>query len=385
MRYLITAAGLLSIVAALGSVKYLQISSLIGAAHAAEKAGPPPESVSTARSKEDSWPQTFRAVGSIIAAKGVTISNDAAGIVTNIYFESGARVRPGQVLLELDHGVERAQLTSARARQELAETTAGRSRTLTSSGVVPKTQLESDEATLKTSNADIDALQAQIARKIVRAPFAGQLGIRQINLGQYLNPGTPVVVLEAIDSVFVDFSLPQQQLSNVALGMTVRTTVSGTEETAIEGRLSAIDPAIDSTTRSIKLRATIPNGKGLLRPGMFADVDLVLPQELSVVAVPATAIVHASYGDSVFVVEDKKLEPGSSQVSAAMSKPTRTVKQHFVRVGKARGDFVAIVEGLRPDEEVITEGAFKLRNGASIVINNEAPLTPRLTPHPENH
>ena len=270
-----------------------------------EKSGPPPESVSTSTARQDTWGDTLNAVGSVAAAKGVTLSNDAPGMVSGIHFESGQVVKEGQVLVNLDSNVERAQLASAEARRELANVNVGRTRSLVASDALPKAQQDNDEALLKSSHADLNALQAQIARKVVRAPFSGRLGIRQVNLGQYLNSGTPIAVLEAAETVYVDFTLPQQRLASVPLGTPVRIAIEDSNLPPIDGTIKAIDPAIDATTRSIKLRASAPNEAGKLLPGMFANVSVLLADQHEFVTVPASAAVHASYGDSVFVVEDK--------------------------------------------------------------------------------
>src|SRR6185369_2144567 len=218
MRYLIPLAVLVAIVAGLGGVKFKQISTLLHAGETAQKMGPPPESVATAVATEDSWEGTLSAVGTVAAVRGVAVSNESPGVVTAIKFESGQTVRAGQVLVELDTSVERAQLASAEARKQLADVGAGRSRALVEREAASKAQLDADEAQLKTSTADSAALKAQIDRKTVRAPFAGRLGIRSINLGQYLQLGTPVTVLESLGSVYVDFTLPQQYLGEIKTG-----------------------------------------------------------------------------------------------------------------------------------------------------------------------
>ena len=383
MRYVIVILGLLVVIGGLVGVKFTQISSLIKMGKAYEKAGPPPETVSTAVSSDQNWEGTLTAVGSITAAKGVALSNDAPGVVSHIYFESGAVVRQGQVLVELDTSVERAQLASAKARTDLASLTVGRSRALVNTNTISQSALDTDEATLKTSTTDLGALQAQIDRKVVKAPFSGRLGIRAVNLGQYLNPGTTLAVLEAIDSVYVDFSLPQQRLGDVKVGIPVRVALEDPKVKPLDGVIAAVDPSIDSTTRMIKVRATVPNKSETLRPGMFANVSVVMPDHGSIVAAPVTAIVHAAYGDSVFVVEDKKDESGKP-VSGADGKPAKVARQQFVRIGESRGDFVAILDGVKSGQELVTAGAFKLRNGAGIVINNDVKPDAQLNPHVEN-
>ncbi|HEX9105383.1 MAG TPA: efflux RND transporter periplasmic adaptor subunit [Polyangia bacterium] len=380
MRYLIPFFVLVAIVAGLGGVKLRQIQTLLHAGETAQKLGPPPEVVGTAVAAEDSWEGTIAAVGTVAAVRGVAVSNDSPGVVSAIHFESGQVVHAGQVLVELDTSVERAQLASAEARKQLADLSAGRSRALAEREAQSKAQLDADEAQLKTSSADFGALKAQIDRKTVRAPFAGRLGIRAVNLGQYLQPGTPVTVLESLGSVYVDFTVPQQYLPDVKTGTPVRVALTGSGASGtgslLDGVIGAVDPTIDATSRTIKLRASVPNNKDRLRPGMFVNVEVVRGAKSRVVTAPLTAIVHASYGDSVFVVEPRQDE--------ATGKATKVARQQFVRVGPARGDYVAILDGVKPGQELVTGGAFKLRNGASVIVNNDVKPTPALSPHVDN-
>jgi membrane fusion protein (multidrug efflux system) len=373
MRYLIPLVVLVAIVAGLGGVKFKQISTLLHAGETMQKMGPPPETVGTAVAAEDSWEGTLSAVGTVAAVRGVAVSNESPGVVTAIRFESGQTVRAGQILVELDTSVERAQLASAEARKQLAEVGAGRSRALAEREAASKAQLDADEAQLKTSSADFGALKAQIDRKTVRAPFGGRLGIRTVNLGQYLQPGTAVTVLESLGSVYVDFTLPQQYLAEIKTGAPVRVTVAGANGPALAGIIGAVDPTLDAATRTIKLRASVPNDKDKLRPGMFVNVEVVRDQKRKVVTAPATAIVHASYGDSVFVVED-----------GPTGKAAKVARQQFVRLGGARGDFVAILDGVKAGQTLVTAGAFKLRNGSPVVVNNDIKITPALQPNVEN-
>jgi membrane fusion protein (multidrug efflux system) len=373
MRYLIPIVVLVAIVAGLGGVKFKQISTLLHAGETMQKMGPPPEAVGTAVATEESWEGTLSAVGTVAAVRGVAVSNESPGVVTAIHFESGQTVRAGQILVELDTSVERAQLASAEARKQLADVTAGRSRALVEREAASKSQLDADEAQVKTSSADSGALKAQIDRKTVRAPFAGRLGIRTVNLGQYLQPGTAVSVLESLGSVYVDFSLPQQYHSEIKTGTPVRVTVAGANGPVLEGTVGAVDPTLDAVTRTIKLRASVPNNKDKLRPGMFVNVEVVRGDKRKVVTAPATAIVHASYGDSVFVVED-----------GPTGKAAKVARQQFVRLGGARGDFVAILDGVKAGQVLVTAGAFKLRNGSSVVVNNDIKVTPALAPHVDN-
>jgi membrane fusion protein (multidrug efflux system) len=364
----------LIIAGGLVAVKGSQISGLIKAGKAAEQAGPPPESVATAKAGEQVWEGTVSAVGSVVANKGVAVSNDAPGTVSRILFESGANVRAGQVLVELDTSVERAQLASARARKELAASTAKRSRALLESGAIASASSEADEASLKTSSTDADALQAQIERKIAKAPFSGRVGLRLVNLGQYLAPGTPITMLEAVDSVYVDFTLPQQRLDDVKVGMPVRVAREGDAGAPVEGTIAAVEPSVDAATRAMKVRAAIANTGERFRPGMFVTVSVVLPKQAAVVTVPATSIVHASYGDSVFIVGDD-----------AKPKTGKIARQQFVKIGASRGDYVAVLDGVKAGDEVVSAGAFKLRNNAPVIPGAPAKVAPpSLDPRPEN-
>jgi membrane fusion protein (multidrug efflux system) len=374
MRYVVPILGLLLVIGALAGIKVDQISNLMKAGAAFEEAGPPAEVVSTDFTRDLAWENTLSAVGTFSAARGVAISTEAPGMVKRILFESGGVARAGQVLVELDTNVERAQLASAEVRKKLAEQNLKRTRSLVESGAATRQQLENEESQLESAVAEIASVQAQISRKIVRAPFAGRLGIRAVNLGQYLSPGTQLTTLESLDTVYMDFTLPQQVLSALTIGLAVRVSLEGTDET-LTGTIEAIDPSIDPATRSVRIRASVPNPAQKLRPGMFGNVTVVLPERSKAVVAPATAIVHAPYGDSVFVVEPAKnpRDPKEKQV-----------RQQFVRLGEERGDFVEVLEGVKPGDELVSSGAFKLRNGAKIMINNKNKPEPELSPRLEN-
>lgn len=386
MRIVVAVGISIVVVGLLAGTKFAQISSLMRFGKAAQAAGPPPQAVGTAVAQGAEWESLLDSVGSVEAGRGVTISNEVPGVVRAIRFESGARVHPGQVLVELDSRVERAQLSSLQARRELANSSATRTRRLEASGASTRAQLDADEAQLKTISADAQALAAQIEKKTIRAPFGGKLGIRSVNLGQYLNPGTPITVLESLDAVYIDFTIPQQQLARVPVGTPVRISLPGAQPPrTLSGKVAAIDPNVDPVTRAVKLRASVDEVAGksdaeratdALRPGMFVNVSVVLPERARVVYVPATSIMHAPYGNSVYIVEDTK--------GGAGGKPAKVARQQFVRVGVSRGDFVAIDEGVTPGQEVVSLGAFKLRNGAPVFVNNEIQLSPSQTPNPQN-
>ena len=384
LKILFVIVGLLALVGTLGFIKFSQISSLMAMGKAYEKSGPPPESVGSGMSKKQTWQGQLTAVGTIAPVKGVALSNDAPGVVSKISFESGALVKQGQVLVELDTSVERAQLASAGVRRNLAVTNVKRSRALIKDQLTTQIQVDADESAVKSAETDAQTIQAQIARKIVRAPFAGRLGIRAVNVGQYLSPGTTLTVLQAVGAVYVDFSLPQQQLGTIVVGMPVKVQIEGSAEPAQDGVIAAVDPTIDSTTRMLKLRATVPNAHEKLSPGMFANVAVQLADQGDVVTIPLTAVVHASFGDSVFVVEDKKADAPGARTSPA-GKTIKNARQQFVRLGQARGDYVAVLDGVTDGQELVTAGAFKLRNNSPIVVDNSVKTDPQLNPKPENH
>ncbi len=402
MRYLVPFLVIVLLVGGLVAVKYAQISTLTEAGAAYAKAGPPPEAVSTDVARDLSWEGTLSAVGTIAAARAVAISNEAAGVVKRIRFDSGATAKAGQVLVELDTSVERAQLATALVRKQLAEQTAARTAQLYERKVMTQAQQEADQSQLQAATGEVETLRAQIERKVVRAPFAGRLGIRQVNLGQYLSPGTTLTTLDALDSVFVDFTLPQQALQSVKPGLPVQVTLGpeGGQVTA-EGSIVATDPSLDAATRSIRVRASVPNEKQTMRPGMFANVAVMLPKTDNVVAVPLTAVVHAPYGDSVFLVQPRKqateARSGAGEASQAGERsqageasehggasPVHEVRQQFVKLGEQRGDFVAVLSGVQPGQQIVTAGAFKLRNGANVIIDNKLRPDPKVDPRPEN-
>jgi membrane fusion protein (multidrug efflux system) len=387
VRYAVAILGLLLVIALLGAIKGGEIGKLVAYGKEMQKSGPPPETVSTSVAQAQTWQKTLSAIGSIASERGVTVTNDAPGIVARIDFQSGDTVKPGQTLVELDSKVERAQLSSARARRELSDVSVHRTRRLVSSGAVAQAQLDNDQSQYDAANADVRSFGAQIERKIVRAPFAGRVGIRQVNLGQYLGSGSPIAVLESTEANVADFALPQEQLGLVHVGMPVRLTLgagdAGAGPAPAEGVIAALDPSIDESTRNIRLRASVPRKDDWVRPGMFVNVEVLLPESATVVAVPAVAIVHASFGDSVFVVEDEK-DPTGGSLMGADGTPSKAARQQFVRLGDSRGDFVAIADGLQAGQVVVVGGAFKLRNGARVVVDNAVQLHPELSPRPEN-
>ena len=361
------------LVGALAGIKGLQFKTMF--AQGANFA-PPPETVTTAEVKPDTWQPTLTAVGSVAAVQGVMLSAEMAGAVKNIAFESGATVRAGELLVELDSSVEQAQLRSALASADLARLNLERARDLRGKSMMSQADLDSAEAQAKQANAQIDNIRAVIAKKTIRAPFAGRAGIRQVNLGQFLDNGAAIVTLQSLDPVYVDFALPQQNLSQLGVGMTVRVTTDAFPGQSFTGKLTAINSEVDAVTRNVRLQATLANPAGKLRPGMYVNVAADLPEMERVLMIPATAVLYAPYGDSVFVVEDKKDEK-----TGAVGK---VLNQKFVRLGKTRGDFVVVVSGLDVDQTIVTTGVFKLRNGMSVVVDNKLAPNFQLAPKPAN-
>ena len=348
----------------LAGVKALQIKKLMADG---KNYVEPPESVSTVLVRGEKWQETLTAIGSIMAVQGVTITPEIPGIIREISFESGAVVSKGDLLVKLDTSLEEAQLRALQAQEELAQLNLTRERTLRSQNMVSQAELDAAESTLKQNQGNADAVRATIEKKTIRAPFGGRLGIRLVNLGQYIDTGKPIVSLQSLTPIYADFSLPQQELARLKTGMRVRVTTDTYPDRQFEGRLTAINPDLDQSTRSVGLQATLANPEQLLRPGMFARAEVLMPQEQLVLVIPATSVLSAPYGDSVYVIETKPgTEPGKSQL---------IVRQQFVRIGHARGDFVSVESGVKAGERIVSAGIFKLRNGMAVTENNE--LSPK--------
>ncbi len=362
----------LLIVAGLGFVKFQQIQTAIAEGAAFQ---PPPEAVTTVIAQQEEWPLTLSAIGTVAAVQGVTVSADLPGTVERIFFDSGRAVRAGEVLALLDTRQERAQLAAIEARRELARTTFARVQELLNQKVISKAEFDRATADLQQTEAQIGEINAVIQRKTIRAPFSGVLGLRQVNLGQYLAGGDPLVTLQSLNPIYVNFGVPQQSVGQVPAGRVVRVTTPDVGGARWTGRVTALDSLVDEATRNIQVQATLPNPDGKLRPGMFVQTEVMLGASQTVVVLPASSINYAPYGDSVFVVGDMKGEDG---------KAYRGVRQQLVKVGPARGDQVAIVTGVKPGEEVVTSGLFKLRNGAAVQINNAVRPDNSPAPKPGN-
>ncbi len=356
------------VIAALAFTKYKQILAGI---EMGKKMAPPPAAVTTVVVKPQTWQPVISAVGSLRAINGVMVSTDLAGIVSELALESGARVKKGDLLVQLDTKQEEAQLRSAEARLDLAKVDLERKRDLVAKKAVAASDLDAAQSEFRQAQAAVEEMKALVARKRITAPFSGVLGIRQVNLGQYINPGAAIVPLESLDPIYVEFALPQQHIETVTNGRKVRLTASGITGEEFTGEVTAIDARVDESTRNVLIQATVANPNQKLRPGMFVNVEVLLDEANDVLAIPSSAISYAPYGDSVYVVKEEAGPDGN---------PVKTVQQQIVKLGPARGDLVTITHGIKPGDEIVSAGVFKLRPGAPVNVNNE--VQPGSDPNP---
>jgi membrane fusion protein (multidrug efflux system) len=336
---------------------------------------PPPTFVSSLKATEEVWQRRYQAVGSFAAAEGITVANELDGTVIELAFESGAQMNKGDLLVQLDVSTEQAQLASAEAGADLARINLNRARELRTKDTNSQADLDSNEAQARQTAANVDAIRATIAKKTIRAPFAGRTGIRQVNLGQFIRAGTAIVPLQVMDPLYANFSLPQQDVSGLTVGQVVHVTVDTYPGVIFAGAITAINARVDDANRNIQVQATVRNADEKLRAGMFGTIDILLPQTDHVVTLPQTAIVYNPYGNTVYIVEPAA-EGGNSGLVA---------RQRFVQMGDTRGDQVAILKGVKAGEEVVTSGQLKLRNGAAIAINNAVTPANNPAPTPANH
>src|SRR5207249_5827488 len=334
----------------------------------------PPTTVSSAVVKEEDWAPTLSAIGSVSAVQGAVVSAELGGVVAEINFQSGGVAKKGDVLMRLDSSAEEAQLHTAEAELELAKANLDRERDLAARKVVSKQELDTAQSTFGQKQGAVDNMRAFITKKQIRAPFDGMLGIRQVNVGQMINSGQQVVQLTALDRVYVDFALPQQNLPQLAAGYEARVHADSLPGREFKGKVTAINSMVDNVTRNISLQATFDNPDHELHPGMFVKVEVILPNKSKTLVIPGSAVSYAPYGNSVFVIDNKK-DPKTG-------KESQSLRQAFVRIGEARGDFVAVTEGLKAGDVVVSTGVFKLRNGMPVVINNDLAPKPQLNPKP---
>jgi len=371
-RLFILLAVVAVVIGALAFVKTRQVKAAIARQSSFQ---PPPEAVTTVVARQEAWPATVSAIGSVAAVQGVTVSADLPGLVERISFESGRTVREGDVLIRLDSRQEHAQLAAAEAQRNLARLNLDRMRGLLKEGITSQAEYDRLAAESAQAQARIGEIRATIARKTIRAPFSGVLGIRHVNLGQYLDGGDPIVSLQSLRPVYVNFSVPQQQVAPMRPGVAVRVAAEGAGGPPSSGQVTAVDSVVDEATRNVQIQATFVNADGKLRPGMFVKADVSLGTGSTVVALPASSISYAPYGDSVFIVSSLK-DPKGQQY--------RGVRQQFVKLGGARGDQVAILTGVKAGEEVVTSGVFKLRPGAAVQVNNTVQPSNKRAPEPED-
>jgi membrane fusion protein, multidrug efflux system len=369
--YIIAAVVLAVIVIAiLGTIKTLQIRKLMS-----QTFEMPPTSVTSLAAQAEDWIPALKAVGSTAAVQGVMVSTDQPGIVTKINFESGQTVKEGDLLVQLDVSQEEAQLRSAQAQQKLAGLNLQRQQNLIKSRVSAQSELDTAQAQYDQTSAAVLEAKARVDKKTIRAPFSGVLGIRQVNLGQYLQSGAQVVPLQALDPIYVNFWLPQQTLSRLAAGQEVIVKADGVPDKDFKGTLNAVDSIVDEATRNVRVQATVKNPDSMLRPGMFVNAEVPQKEVYRHVILPATAIQYAPYGDTVYIIEDMTGPNGQSY---------KGVRQQVVKTGETRGDRVAIVSGVNEGEEVVTSGVFKLRQGAPVSVNNSIVPENSNAPKPED-
>lgn len=360
------------VLATLGFVKFKQVQTAV---QAAASFAPPPEAVTSVVAKQEVWPDSLSVIGSMEAVHGVVISADLPGTVSKINFQSGQAVKEGDVIVELDTRQERAQLAALEAQRDLAKINFGRTQKLVDEGVLSRQEYDTSVASQKQTEANVGEIRATIDRKTIRAPFSGILGIRKVNLGQYLAAGNPIVQLQQLNPIYVDFGVPQQSGTQVKVGGNVTVTAQDLAGKEFTGRVTALDAVIDEATRNYQVQATLANPQGKLKPGMFVQVAMHYGTPRDAVTLPASAINYAPYGDSVFIITDLKDPKGNSY---------RGVRQQFVKIDGSRGDQVAVVSGVKPGDEVVSSGVFKLRNGAAVTINNKVQPENNPAPKPQD-
>jgi membrane fusion protein, multidrug efflux system len=401
-RILFASLGLIIIIAILAGIKTLQIRSMIASG---KKMVPPPETVTTTVAKSETWSSDLTAVGTLNAVQGVTVACELAGKVVKIAFEPGAFVHQGDLLVSQDTASEQAQLQGAVAQAELTQSNLKRDLKMLAEKIISQADYDAALNAWQQALAQAQNIRATIAKKTIRAPFSGRLGIRQANLGQMLREGDAIVTLQTMNPIFADFALPQQQLARLRSGQPVRVTCDALPGLTSSGKVTAINPLVDADTRNIKIEATLDNSQEKLRPGMFVNVALGLPARQQVLTIPATAVLYAPYGDSVFAVVEAKDQPaqkdlkdnkdGKDKRETKEKKDAKgagakvgtglVLQQRFVRLGEKRGDFVAVTSGLKQGETIVSTGVFKLRNGQAVLIDNKLAPPFQKAPTPENN
>jgi membrane fusion protein, multidrug efflux system len=365
--------GLIVVVVVLVGVKAGQIVTMV---RAGESFAPPPEAVSSAEVARVEWAATRSAIASLVANRGVTLGAELAGTVKEISFDAGSSVEKGAVLVRLDTSTEEAQLAAALADASLAKLSLERARALRRGESTSQAELDAAEARAKQANAAVATVRAAVGKKTIRAPFDGRISIRQVELGQVVSPGTPIASLQSVTPMHADFWVPQQALAEIRVGQRARLRTDAFPDDRWEGEVTIVNPEVNAATRNVRIRLTVPNEDGRLRPGMFANVEVLSGETTPALVIPATAVVFAPYGDSVFAIEERKDEE--------TGKTTLVARQKFVRLGERRGDFVAVADGLAVGESIVSAGAFKLRNGMAVTVTDAAGPSAELAPKPRD-
>jgi membrane fusion protein (multidrug efflux system) len=369
-KFIIAIAGFFVVVLALGAVKVAQIKEASSQSHVM-----PPNAVTTIQAVEATWAPVLTAIATLAPVEGVTLGTDADGIISRIAVENGAAVKAGDLLIEFDTTVEAAQLASAEARLTIAKLDRDRTAELRLKNTNSQAELDQADAVLSEAKAGTEAARAQLAKKLVRAPFDGRVGIRLVNVGQFVPRGSPLLPLQKLNPIYVNFSIPQRYLPQLVNGQDANVKVDAFGDRVFAGKVVAINPEVDSSSRNVYVQALIENPGEILRSGMFAHVEVQLPVDKPTVILPATAIAYASYGNSVYIVETMKDADGKDYLG---------VRQQFVKLGTTRGDQVAILDGVKSGDVVVTAGVFKLRNRAAVQINNEKLPANNPAPAPAN-
>jgi membrane fusion protein, multidrug efflux system len=369
-KFIIALLGFGLVVAVLGLVKFFQIKKLSSQPHVM-----PASAVTTVEAVEATWRPVLSAIATLAPVEGVTLGTDADGTIAKIAVENGASVKAGDLLLEFDTTVEAAQLAAAESRQAIAKLDHDRAAELREKNTNSQAELDQSDAQLNQAKADVEAVRAQLAKKQVRAPFDGRVGIRWVNVGQFVARGAALMPLQKLNPIYVNFMIPQRNLPQLAVGQTVEVKVDAFGDRVFSGKINAINPQVDPSSRNVSVQAIVENPDELLRAGMFARAEVQLPDDKPSIVLPATAIAYASYGNSVFIIENMKGPDGHEFLGA---------RQQFVKLGTSRGDQVAVLEGVKPGEVVASAGVFKLRNGAPVQVNNEKLPSNNPAPTPPN-
>ncbi|MFT4046217.1 MAG: efflux RND transporter periplasmic adaptor subunit [Solimonas sp.] len=399
-RWGILALIVIALVVVIGGIKAFGVYQMIQGFKAK---GVPKQTISTTKAAEQQWRPTLSAIGSLHAVRGADLANEVAGVIDEIRFQSGDEVKAGALLAQLRNADDVAKLDALKASADLAQTIADRDKAQLDAQAISRTTYDTSAANLKTARAQVAEQQALVDKKAIRAPFAGQLGIRAVDPGQYIAAGTKIVTLQQLDPIYIDFTLPQQALAQIAVGQTVSARSDAWPDLEFKGEISAIDPKVDADTRNVQVRATVKNPKRQLLPGMYASVTIEVGQPQSYITLPQAAIAFNPYGETVFVIttaarlkaeqEEKhkqmqgltaQTQDGRSGASGEPELPgdAQVAKQIFVTVGPTRGDQIAILKGLKAGDEVVTSGQLKLKSGTPVNIDNTVQPQNDIDPRP---